>query len=109
MSVLDDYCDDIDGADAFRDRCGVVGVYGDDEAANLAYLAMYALQHRGQESAGIVAGDGEALKRNVGVGLVADVFREPDLAALPGRVAIGHVRYATAGDTTDKARDAQPL
>ena len=109
MSVLDDYTDDADGGDCFRDRCGVVGVYGDDEAANLAYLAMYALQHRGQESAGIVVGDGEHVKRTAGVGLVADVFTEAELAALPGRVAIGHVRYATAGDVNDRARDAQPL
>jgi amidophosphoribosyltransferase len=117
MTILDDFVDDDscgDGADAFRDRCGVVGVYGDDEAANLAYLAMYALQHRGQESAGIVAGDGENLKRKIGVGLVADVFSETDLAALPGKVAIGHVRYATAGDSSDPSgfglgRDAQPL
>jgi amidophosphoribosyltransferase len=99
----------VDGGDAFRDKCGVVGVYGNDEAANLAYLQMYALQHRGQESAGIIAGDGEQLKRSAAVGLVADVFSEASLAALPGRVAIGHVRYATAGDAGDKARDAQPL
>ncbi len=109
MSVLDGFLDEIDGGDCFRDRCGVVGVHGDDEAANLAYLAMYALQHRGQESAGIVAGDGEELKRKVGVGLVADVFSEQDLAALAGRVAVGHVRYATAGDSTDTVRDCQPL
>ncbi|HEY4220875.1 MAG TPA: amidophosphoribosyltransferase [Myxococcota bacterium] len=109
MSVLDDFADEQDGADCFRDRCGVVGIYGDEEAANLAYLAMYALQHRGQESAGIVAGSGENVKRTVATGLVADVFSEADLAALPGTVAIGHVRYATAGDQSDKARDAQPL
>ncbi|MCC7071022.1 MAG: amidophosphoribosyltransferase [Deltaproteobacteria bacterium] len=92
-----------------RDRCGVVGVYGNREAANLAYLAMYALQHRGQESAGIVAGDGEVLRRIAGVGLVADIVTERALEALPGSVAIGHVRYATAGSEQDKARDAQPL
>ncbi|MBI1947125.1 MAG: amidophosphoribosyltransferase [Deltaproteobacteria bacterium] len=98
-----------DGADRMRDRCGVVGVFGNREAANLAYLAMYALQHRGQESAGIVAGDGEVLRRIAGVGLVADVITERAIEALPGAVAVGHVRYATAGSEQDKARDAQPL
>ncbi len=96
-------------ADKLRDHCGVVGIYGDREAAHFAYLALYALQHRGQESAGIVAGDGETLKRKIGVGLVADVFDEGSLATLQGGVAIGHVRYATAGDAQDKLRDAQPL
>ena len=109
MSVLDGLRDDDDGGDGFRDRCGVVGVFGNREAANLAYLAMYALQHRGQESAGIVAGDGEVLRRIAGVGLVADIVTERALEALPGSVAIGHVRYATAGSEQDKARDAQPL
>jgi amidophosphoribosyltransferase len=108
-ALLESFRDELDGADAFRDRCGVVGVYGNEEAANLAYLQMYALQHRGQESAGIVAGDGESLKRRAAVGLVADVFDETMLAGLTGKVAIGHVRYATAGDSGDKARDAQPL
>jgi amidophosphoribosyltransferase len=103
-SLLDD-----DEADKLRDKCGVVGIYGDPEAANLAYLMMYALQHRGQESAGIVAGDGEQLKRHVDVGLVADVFSERVLAQLAGSVAIGHTRYATAGDAADPSRDAQPL
>jgi amidophosphoribosyltransferase len=96
-------------ADGFRDRCGVVGVLGDEEAANLAYLMMYALQHRGQESAGIVCGDGEILKRTAGPGLVADVFSEAELALLKGSVAIGHVRYATAGDLNERIRDAGPL
>jgi amidophosphoribosyltransferase len=94
---------------SLRDKCGVVGIQGDPEAANLAYLMMYALQHRGQESAGIVAGDGEELKRHVEVGLVADVFDEKILAQLTGSVAIGHTRYGTAGDAADPARDAQPL
>ncbi|MFZ9889470.1 MAG: amidophosphoribosyltransferase [Myxococcota bacterium] len=100
--------DDADERDAFRDRCGVVGLYGDPEASRLTYLGLYALQHRGQESAGIVAGDGEALSRKVGVGLVADVFDEPSLDALKGDVAIGHVRYATAGEG-GSLRDAAPL
>lgn len=94
--------------DKLRDRCAVVGLWGDPEAANLAYLGLYAQQHRGQESAGIVAGDGEGLHRHTGVGLVADVFDEAKLARLPGSVAIGHVRYATAGEG-GSLRDAQPL
>jgi len=89
--------------------CGVMGVIGADEAAHLAYLGLYALQHRGQESAGIVAGDGEELVRHIGEGLVADVFTEDDLRRLSGKTALGHVRYATAGDGAQKLRDAQPL
>jgi amidophosphoribosyltransferase len=99
---------DIDEGDSFRDRCGVVGVFGDPEAAHLTYLGLYALQHRGQESAGIVAGDGEELERKIGVGLVADVFDEQSLERVAGKVAIGHVRYATSGEGSS-ARDAQPL
>ncbi len=95
--------------DAFRDECGVVGVWGNPEAANLAYLGLYALQHRGQESAGIVAGDGEALKREIGVGLVAERITEEKLARLPGSVAVAHVRYATAGEHGEHARDCQPI
>ena len=113
-----DRFDDNDTGDRFRDGCAVVGVYDPSstrqtEAAKLAYLMLYALQHRGQESAGIVAGDGEVLKRKVGRGLVADVFAETDLAVLPGRVAIGHARYATAGadssDPDSRLRDAGPV
>jgi amidophosphoribosyltransferase len=100
--------------DRFHDECAVAGVWdpasaGQPEAAKLAYLMLYAQQHRGQESAGIVAGDGEALKRKVGAGLVADVFTESDLDALPGAVAVGHCRYATAGDTDARLRDAGPV
>lgn len=105
-----------DGVDGFRDQCAVVGVWepssqGQAEAAKLAYLMLYALQHRGQESAGIVSGDGELLKRRVGNGLVADVFTEADLATLTGSVAIGHSRYATAGagDPDARLRDAGPV
>lgn len=93
----------------FRDHCGVIGVIGDPSAANLAYLGLYAQQHRGQESAGIVAGDGESLARKVGVGLVADVFDEESLLGLEGNMAVGHVRYSTAGDAQEQIRDAQPL
>jgi len=103
-----------DADDRFHDECAVAGVWDPSskalpEAAKLAYLMLYAQQHRGQESAGIVAGDGETLKRKVGPGLVADVFAEADVDALPGAVAIGHCRYATAGDTDARLRDAGPV
>ncbi len=82
--------------------CGVVGVWGHPEAANLAYLGLHALQHRGQEGAGIVSSDGHRLHTKRGRGLVADVFRgRRHLARLPGRRAIGHVRYSTAGASDD--------
>jgi amidophosphoribosyltransferase len=87
--------------------CGIFGVYGHPEAANLTYLGLYALQHRGQESAGIVASDGQDLRVHRGMGHVADVFRRDTLAALPGRLAIGHVRYSTAGSST--LENAQPI
>ena len=93
--------------DHFHDECGVVGVQHHPEAARLVYLGLYALQHRGQESAGIVASDGSELTRHVALGLVADVFGKRTLDPLKGRLAIGHVRYSTAGDTT--LRNAQPL
>jgi len=86
--------------------CGVFGIHGHDEAANLAYLGLHALQHRGQESAKIVAGD-KALRRHVGMGLVTDVFDEKSLVRLPGRAAIGHTRYSTAGSS--EVRNAQPF
>jgi amidophosphoribosyltransferase len=87
--------------------CGVVGIYGHPEASNLAYLGLYALQHRGQESAGIVATDGEHLRRVREMGHVNDIFTADRLAHLPGFAAIGHVRYSTAGDSTEK--NAQPI
>lgn len=93
--------------DAFRDHCGVVGVWNCAEAANLAYLSLYALQHRGQESAGIVSGNGGELCRETGPGMVADVFDRERLDRLPGDAAIGHVRYSTAGDSG--AHNAQPF
>ncbi len=93
--------------DKFREECGVVGIYGHTEAANLAYLALYALQHRGQESAGIAAADGGSLHLEKGMGLVADVFSEARLRRLKGALAIGHVRYSTAG--TSQLKNAQPL
>src|SRR5436305_8218901 len=93
--------------DHFHDECGVVGVHRHPEASRLAYLGLYALQHRGQESAGIVSTDGKELFRHLSMGLVADVFSKQALEPLKGELAIGHVRYSTAGDTA--LRNAQPL
>ena len=93
--------------DRFQDNCGVFGVHGHPEASNLVYLGLYALQHRGQESAGIVSSDGKNLYSHKGMGLVADVFTEETIRGLRGRSAIGHVRYSTAGDS--HIRNAQPF
>ncbi|GIW40000.1 MAG: amidophosphoribosyltransferase [Candidatus Binatia bacterium] len=93
--------------DKFREECGIVGVYGHPEAANLVYLGLYALQHRGQEAAGIVSSDGKALISHRGLGLVADVFNEQIIRRLVGSSAIGHNRYSTAGKTILK--NTQPL
>ena len=79
--------------------CGIVGIFGHPEASTLAYLALYALQHRGQESAGVVTGQSGELHRRAGMGQVADVFSREVLDQLPGDCAIGHVRYSTAGDS----------
>jgi amidophosphoribosyltransferase len=87
--------------------CGIVGIHGNPEASNLAYLGLYALQHRGQESAGIVATDGHHLRHFREMGHVNDIFTAERLARLPGSAAIGHVRYSTAGDSTE--RNAQPI
>ena len=83
--------------DHFHDQCGVFGVFGAEEASNLAYLGLHSLQHRGQEAAGIVSSNGEQLFVHRGMGLVQDVFTADRIAKLPGASAIGHVRYTTAG------------
>ncbi len=93
--------------DRFHDECGVFGIHGHSEAANITYLGLYALQHRGQESAGIVSSTAHEQHVHRGMGLVADVFDEEILKRLPGRNAIGHVRYSTAGGSI--ARNAQPF
>lgn len=93
--------------DKFHDHCGVFAVYGHPEAAKLTYLGLYALQHRGQESAGIAASDSHRLVSHKGMGHVAEVFTEEALEGLPGHSAIGHTRYSTAGDTDLK--NAQPI
>ncbi|GBC84849.1 Amidophosphoribosyltransferase [bacterium HR11] len=87
--------------------CGVFGVWNHPEAAHLTYMGLYALQHRGQESAGIVTADGERLFEHKGMGYVSDVFTEDVLKKLPGHLAIGHVRYSTAGRSF--LQNAQPL
>jgi amidophosphoribosyltransferase len=87
--------------------CGIFGVFGHPEASNLAYLGLHALQHRGQESAGIVASDGQKLVAHRAMGLVQSAFSPKDLEALPGDAAIGHVRYSTAGGSF--LRNAQPI
>ena len=93
--------------DKFRDECGVFGIFGHPEAANLAYLGLYALQHRGQESAGIAASDGHTVRLSRAMGAVADSFGQSTLASLTGSNAIGHVRYSTAGSS--RIENAQPL
>jgi amidophosphoribosyltransferase len=93
--------------DKFRDECGVFGIFGHKEAANLTYLGLYALQHRGQESAGIAASDDVNVQVHRGMGVVADIFSEAVLAGLTGTNAIGHVRYSTAGSS--RIENAQPL
>jgi amidophosphoribosyltransferase len=84
--------------DRFHDECGVFGVFGHPEAANLTYLGLYALQHRGQESAGIVSSTGQDLYMHKAMGEVEEIFQPRVLAKLPGSSAIGHTRYSTAGD-----------
>src|SRR6187551_422112 len=87
--------------------CGVFGIHGHDEAGNIAYLGMHAIQHRGQESAGLVAADDGRLRRHVAMSLVSDAFNRDVLKTLPGQTAIGHVRYSTAGSS--ELRNAQPF
>jgi amidophosphoribosyltransferase len=93
--------------DKLKEECGIFAIVSHPEAARLAYLGLYALQHRGQESAGIVSSDGERLHLQNGMGHVADVFNAARLERLPGRSAIGHVRYATAGESS--LCNAQPI
>ena len=94
-------------SDKFHDECGVVAIYSNPEAEKLAYLGLHALQHRGQESAGIVTSNGMALNMHKSMGLVADIFTEDELAKLHGTLAIGHTRYSTAGDSS--LLNAQPI
>lgn len=90
-----------------KHECGLFGIFDHEDAARLAYFGLYAQQHRGQESAGIIVYDDGQMHDHKGMGLVPDVFSEGILNALPGKTAIGHVRYSTTG--TSSARNAQPL
>src|SRR5436190_3408030 len=93
--------------DKFHDECGVFAIYGNPEASKLSHLGLFALQHRGQESAGIAASDGREIRCIKSMGHVAEIFTPPVLAELPGELAIGHTRYSTAGDTV--LLNAQPF
>jgi len=93
--------------DKFHDECGVFGIFGHPDAANLTYLGLYSLQHRGQESAGIVSSDGKQLYCQKSMGLVADIFDEERIKRLPGYAAIGHNRYSTTGESI--AINIQPI
>jgi len=90
-----------------KEYCGVVGIYGHKDASRLAYLALYALQHRGEESAGIVSFDHKKVHSHKGMGLIGNVFDEASLKKLKGTMAIGHVRYSTTGSSVIK--NVQPL
>ena len=97
-------------SDEIHEECGVIGVYRNDvnkQAAPLVYYGLYALQHRGQESAGIAANHNGVMELKKGLGLAGEVFRGETFESLQGNIAIGHVRYSTAGDGS--VRSAQPL
>src|SRR5271154_5677853 len=110
MPNLTDPLFEDDSADIFdklHEECGVFAIYGHPEAANLTYLGLYALQHRGQESAGIATSDRREIRCYKSMGHVADIFTPEQIACLPGDHAIGHTRYSTAGDTV--VLNAQPF
>ena len=94
-------------SDELHEECGVVAIHGHAEAARQVYLGLYALQHRGQESAGIATADGHHLANIKGMGLVSEIFTDEVLTKLPGRMAIGHTRYSTTGDSA--LLNAQPI
>src|SRR6202171_4483956 len=94
-------------SDKFHDECGVVAIFAHPEAEKLAYLGLHALQHRGQESAGIVTSDGLTSRVHKAMGLVADIFTEKKLSRMRGTLAIGHTRYSTTGDSA--LLNAQPI
>lgn len=98
---------DSESNDQFKDGCGVMGIIGHPEASKMAYLGLHALQHRGQESSGIVSSDGTNFYREVAMGLVADIFTQDKLDKLHGNIAIGHNRYSTTGSSHIK--NCQPI
>lgn len=93
--------------DKLKEECGVFGIYGHPESANMTYLGLYSLQHRGQESAGIAVSDGSQVRLSRAMGYVADNFDEQELSSLVGSIAVGHVRYSTAGQSA--LENAQPI
>ncbi len=101
--------DEEDGTpfDKLREECGVMAVYNHSDAARMTYWGLYALQHRGQESAGIASADGNQVNDIKGMGLVSEIFTDEVLARLPGHMAIGHTRYSTTGDSA--LLNAQPI
>ena len=90
-----------------KEECGIFAIYGVDNPANLIYLGLYALQHRGQESAGIVVSNGSCVSSKKGMGLISDVFKDGGLENMQGHMGIGHVRYSTTGSSL--LRNAQPF
>ena len=104
MTLID--VNEID-SDKFRDECGVFGIFGHPDAAHMTYLGLYALQHRGQESAGIAVSNERRIKLFRAMGYVGDVVTENVLEGLMGNSAIGHVRYSTFGDS--RVVNAQPI
>src|SRR5208283_995024 len=98
---------DVTPFDKLREECGVMAVYGHPDAARMTYWGLYALQHRGQESAGIASADGVEVSDIKGMGLVSEIFTDEVLAKLPGHIAIGHTRYSTTGDSA--LLNAQPI
>src|SRR5262245_11138494 len=93
--------------DKLKEECGVFGIFHHEEAARLTYLGIYALQHRGQESAGMVSSDSQRLFAYCGMGHVSEIFKEEQISSLQGNACIGHVRYSTAGSVS--IREAQPF
>lgn len=90
-----------------NEECGIFGIWGHEKAAELTYYGLHAMQHRGQEGAGVVVNDGKRLKGHKGLGLVNDVFKQMDFCDFPGEAAIGHVRYSTQGGKV--IENVQPL
>ena len=99
MKTISDNTQHRNPPDRPREACGIFAVYGHEEAAKLTYFGLYALQHRGQESAGIVVSDGERVREHKAMGLVPDIFDEQILESLNGHIALGHVRYSTTGSS----------
>ena len=106
-ALIPDPCSLFPVSEKLHEECGVVAIHGHPDAARQAYLALYALQHRGQESAGIATADGQRLANIKGMGLVSEIFTDDVLAKLPGSMAIGHTRYSTTGDSA--LLNAQPI